>query len=388
MVELVAHAPALSAARLRIDAARARMGSAGKFPNPEIEAMVSRKQSPMETMPMYEVSVRQPLPKAGERAADRDRVAAGVSMAQAEYALMAGEMAAETAMALAEAETATRRADVLAIQMARVQRVLGTVEIRIGTGQGRLGELLALRTQIASMQLMIARDRTMAATALSDARSRLGLADDAILPAYFAPIATDVILDSAPALRMAEARIQEAHAMGRMARAEAKPMTAIGLRLEREQDSMGNTDTIGIAFMMEIPWRSRGYARADEQAARTEAHASRADARANTFQIMAALKSIERAEKLAALTAQLADDTQTRVDAEYESIVSSASAGTMSDESTVLMVLDILEKSTNAQLQRIDAEGAVRVARAELWRYLPVETFINSSTDYHEEPND
>jgi hypothetical protein len=35
----------------------------------------------------------------------------------------------------------------------------------------------------------------------------------------------------------------------------------------------------------------------------------------------------------------------------------------------------VLEKNTDAQLQVIDAEGAARTARAELWRYVPARFF-------------
>ena len=55
-------------------------------------------------------------------------------------------------------------------------------------------------------------------------------------------------------------------------------------------------------------------------------------------------------------------------------MVRSASAGTPG-ESTILQTVEILEKVTDAELQVVRADTAVRTARAELWRYLPATQF-------------
>jgi cobalt-zinc-cadmium efflux system outer membrane protein len=375
LAAVVSAAPSLAAARARAEAARARLGSAGRFPDPEIEGMLSRKNTREEVMPMWEITVRQPLPKAGERAADRDRAGAVMAMAEAEFTLMAGEMTTDVAMALAEAETARNRVTVLNEQIARTERVLASVDARLATGQGRLGDRLVLQTRIAAMQLMVERDIRMAEDAVSEVRGRLGLKPDATLPVFAAPRSEDISIDQAAALTLANAKAIEARAMGRMARASAKPMTAVGLRFEREEESMGNVDTIGIAFMTELPWRGRRYARADERAAQAEANASLAEADAAKYRIAAAISRVERARRLAATARRLAEETQSRLDAEYDTLVRAAGAGGMSNDSTVLMILEVLEKNTEAQLQVIDAEGSARVAQAELWRYVPARFF-------------
>ncbi len=375
LVSAVTRAPALTAARARVDAARARLGVAGRFPDPTLEGMVSRKSTPMENMPMWELNIRQPLPKAGERAADRDRAHAIVAMAEAEFAVMAGEMATDTAMALAEAATAQRRVDALAVQIDRTKRVLSTIDARIATGQGRFADRLALQTRIAGMQLMFERERRMSEDALSEARGLLGLNPEAPLPAFAALATADIDPEHAPALSVAEAKTAEARAMARMARASAKPMTAVGLRFEREQERMGNNDTIGLAFMTELPWRGRRYARAEERAAQAEATAALADADTTRYRIVAALSRVERAERLAEVSQRLAQETHRRLDAEYDTLVRSAGTSTMGNDSSVLMILEVLEKTTDAQLQAIDAEGSALVARAELWRYSPAHRF-------------
>jgi hypothetical protein len=280
-------------------------------------------------------------------------------------------------MALAEAETAQRRTQALAAQIVRTEQVLSTVDARIATGQGRLADRLALQTRIAGMQLMAERDRRMAEDALSEARARLGLRADEPLPAFAVPSSSEIDPAHAPTLTMAEAKSAEARAMARMARASARPMTAVGVRFEREQERMGNNDTIGVAFMTELPWRGRRYARAEEIAAQAEATAALAEASATSYRITATLGRVERAERLADLARRLAQETQKRLDAEYDTLVRSAGTGGMGNDSSVLMLLEVLEKTTDAQLQVIDAEGAARIARAELWRYVPAAHFQN-----------
>ena len=138
---------------------------------------------------------------------------------------------------------------------------------------------------------------------------------------------------------------------------------------------MGNNDTIGIAFMSELPWHSRRYARAEERAARAEAVAAVAEAETTRHRIAAALARVARAERLAEVSRRLATETQQRLDAEYDALVRAAGTTGMGGDSSVLMILEVLEKSTDAQLQLIDAEGAARTARAELWRFVPARHF-------------
>ncbi len=372
-----AQSPALHAAHARAEAARARAGAAGRLPDPEIEGMYSRAREPMgEDYPMWEINLRQPLPKAGERAADRERAAAVVSMAEADYAVMAGELCADVAMALAEADAARARADLFARQIERVERVLAAIDARLASGSGRIAERLALQTRIASLRLSLEQDTRMADDALAEARGRLGLPPDAALPPFSAPTSAEIDADNLPSLSLASAKAAEARAMARMARASSRPMTAVGLRFEREEQSMGNMDTVGVSFMTEIPFRSRGYARAEERAARSEENAARSEAEASRHRARAAVSRAERAERLAGVSRRLAEETAARLDAEYDSLVRSAgAAGGMGGEIPVLMVLEILERQTDTRIQIIDAEAAARVARAGLWNHAPASLF-------------
>lgn len=373
----VRQAPVLAAMRQRLNAARARTESSGRLADPEIEGMGARMVGPMdERATMWEINLRQPLPKAGERAADRERAQAVVAMAAADYAVMAGEMAADTAMALAEAEGANVRIQLLQTQIARLEAVLRSIEVRLATGNtGSIADRLTVQTRVASMQLMIEEERKMADDALADARGRLGLKPDDALPAFAAPAIADVRLEDAAAVRLAAARGDEANAMIKMARASARPMTAVGLRFEQERRAMGDDNTVGIAFMSEIPWRGRRYARAETRAAEAERNAAHADADGARYRISATLTRINRAERLAEMARRLGTDTLARLRAEYDTLLNAAGTGRM-PESSVLQIVELLEKSTDAELQIVRANTAALAARAELWRYVPVTHFL------------
>ncbi len=258
-----------------------------------------------------------------------------------------------------------------------MQSGLGAIEARLATttsgmGGSRLADKLTLQTRIAAMQLMVEEERRMIGDALAEARGRLGLAPDAPLPAFAVPAPAEIDAASAPTVRLAAARAVEADAMLKMARATANPMTALGLRFERESTAMGDDDTFGIAIMSELPWRGRRTSRAQAKAAEAERIAAQADGSAATYRISSAIARVERAERLAASARRLSDETLTRTQAEYDTVIRAASAGNPG-ESTVLMTVELLEKATDAELQVIAAERAARVARAELWRYVPVE---------------
>lgn len=375
LLRAVAEAPALTAASRRATAARERLGAAGRLRDPEVEGMASRMNGPMgERGTMYELNVRQPLPRKGERAADRERAQAGIALADADFALLAGEIAAETTLALAEADGAQQRIRVLETQLGRLDAALRSLEVRLAAGGTvRLADRLTLQTRSAALQLLIEEDRRLLEDALAAARGRLGLPPAAPLPAYHAPTATQIVPAAAAAIQQAAARADEAAAMARVARASGQPMTAVGLRLERERTGMGDENTVGIAFMSEIPWRSRGYARAEVRAAEAERAAAQSDASALRFRIATALARVERAARLADTARRLAAETRARLEAQYDSLLRSAGVGSTPGESTVLQAVDILEQVSTSELQVIRADTDLRAAQAELWRYAPVE---------------
>lgn len=379
LLPAVLAAPTLQAVARRTEAARARIDASGRFPDPEVEGMISRMDGPMGgRATMFELNLRQPLPRRGERMADRERAAAGVSMAEADFALMAGDLAAGVAMALADAAAADARAALLETQRARLQAVSSSLETRLAAGTSvRLADRLALDTRLAAMTLEMERERRMAEDARAEVRGRLGLASDAALPAFAAPSAREIDPSAAAVSRVASARAREADAMVQMAKASARPMTAVGLRLERERTGMGDEDIVGVAFMSEIPWRSRRYAAAEVLAAGSDREAALAEGDAARFRIHTIVTRVARAERLAETARRLAEETRRRLEAEYDALVRTAAAGNSGD-STVFQLVELLEQATDTELQVVDAEFTASAARAELWRHLPAERFLTT----------
>jgi cobalt-zinc-cadmium efflux system outer membrane protein len=377
LLDAVARAPALEAARQRIDAARARAVAAGRLADPEIEAMNSRVNADAmgENRDMWELTVRQPLPRRGERAAERDRATAQITLAEADYALAAGEVAADVALLLAEAEGADARIRLLETQHARLAASLRSLELRLAAGNAvRLADRLSVQSRAASLQLALDEARRAAADARASARGRLGLPPVAPLPGFAAPAPSDINPAASPALGAAQARVAEATALGRMTRARANPMTSVGVRFERERSSMGFQDTLGFAVSSEFPFRSRHFARADARAAEADRAAALADATAARHRIASVLSRVERADRVAATARQLAAETQSRLDAEHETLNRAVSVNLgagMTGDSAVLHAVDILDQSTGLQLRIIEADTAARLARAELWRHAP-----------------
>ncbi|MCE2862884.1 MAG: hypothetical protein RIR76_2525 [Verrucomicrobiota bacterium] len=386
LLSAVTGSPALESARRRIDAAQARVGAAGRLADPELEAMGSRANRPgtVDDRSMWELSVRQPLPRRGERAADRERATAVVSMAEAELAMVAGDTAADAAMALAEAEGARARVALLETQRSRLGTALASLDARLAAGATvKLADRLTLRSRIAALELTIEETRRNAADAEAAARMHLALASEAPLPPFAAPEISTIRAEGSPAVALAEARATEASATGRMARVGANPMTAVGLRFEREGGGSSAQDTIGLAVSSEIPWRSRAYARAGSRAAEAERAAAQADAETARRRVTNATGRAARAEQLANAARRLADDTRRRLEAEHEILsgtVSVGSAGSMGGDSAVLHAVDILERTAETQLRIVEAETAARTARAELWRHVAAGKLLDSAT--------
>jgi hypothetical protein len=258
--------------------------------------------------------------------------------------------------------------------------LLQSIESRLAAGTStRIGDRLTVLSRIAILELAIDTAQRDAADAESVARGRLGLTPEAPLPEYSAPAASEVSMFDAATLQLASARVAGAEANGRFARASGNPATAIGLRLERERWNVGNEDTIGLAFSSELPFRSRRYARAEVRAAEADRAAAQADAVAARHRISSTVSRAERAERLAATARRLAGETQSRLASEHDAVSRAAAVGVagMAGESAVLHAVDILDKTTETQLQVVEAETSARTARGELWRFVSARRLLS-----------
>jgi cobalt-zinc-cadmium efflux system outer membrane protein len=373
-VDAVRHAPSVIAARDRTDAARIRATAAGRWADPELEGMVARRETPMDEMPMWGAALQQPLPKWGERGAQRALARAQLDMARAEADLKAGDVAMQVARALLAGDAAQQRMELQARVLERAQRAQTAAETRLGVGQGRIGETLALQSRITALRLTIDQEQQRIDDAETRARQLLGLADETALPSCDVPAIDRIRPELAPGLRMLEAQKAEADAMAAMARASARPMTAIRIEFEREEAEEGDENTAGIALMTELPWNSRRYARADVRAALAERDGREAEADALRRALDADRAQAARLERLAERTRASVAETRQRIEREYASLIHASGSAGMQEGSSILMLLELIDRDAELEMTRIEAETEARMARAELWPYTPLLT--------------
>jgi cobalt-zinc-cadmium efflux system outer membrane protein len=367
LVRSLAGSPAIQAAQERVDAARLASGAAGRLPDPMLGIGLARTSTASERWPMYDLVLEQPLLRWGERDARRATAAAGIAMSQAEVRDMLGEVAAEVAAMLADAEEARATLAVVASQIQRTAAIQATIAARVATGASTIAEQLTVQSRLAA--LAVERDtlERMVADAEQEVRGRLGLAPTAPLPPFAAPDRAAIAMDRVPGVIAAQARSAEAVAMHREARASRYPETAVGVRYGRERQPGDPMTTIGVEFRMSLPvWQG---ASADlEDAAQARLRAARREISAWEFRARALLGRAERAATVAATARAAANGTRGRLDAEYEAMLRSAAT---QGGTSLIQVLDVLDRLGEAERLVIEAEAAARQAEAGLWRLAP-----------------
>jgi hypothetical protein len=370
----LAGAPALAAARHRLDAAQLRAGTRGRLADLELEAMGTSLRDPGlgGRREAYELTLRQPLPRPGERASDRTLGATATRMAEAELAAAAADLAATVAGLLAEALAARERSAVNLGQAARLDAALGGLEARLtASGTTGLAERLALQSRRTALRLAAAEDARAAADAEAEARTRLGLAPEAPLPAFAAPDPASIQPAQTAAAAVARARAADAEAAARFARTSTAPATAVGLRLERERMGTGFLNGVGLVFSTDLPARRGETARAEARAATAERQAALAEEDVSRRQARADLDHAARAAAFAEESRRLAAEITGRLEAEHEAVNRAFAAARPGQDSALLHALDILDRTTAVRLQVITAEAALRARQAALWRHVP-----------------
>lgn len=366
-VTALTHAPAVLAAQERITAARRAEGAAGRLPDPMLGAGLSRTSTAMDSWPMYGVAIEQPLPRWGERAAERAQAGAESAASVAELMDVLGETAAEVATLLAEAGSARARSALVDAQISRSSSVRAAAESRVASGTGSSAELLAVTSRLAALAVERATLQREAVDAEEEARGRLGLPATAPLPPFAAPDHAAIVADRVPGILAARAREAGAAAMFEAARATRHPETAVGLRYEREEQPGDPMDTVGIEFRVSLPvWQ--GASRDLELAASARQRAARRDEAGWRFRIRTVLGRAERAAEVAAAARTAARDTAGRLDAEYAAVIRAAA---VQGGVGLVQALDILDRLAEAERQVIEAEAAARLAEAGLWRLAP-----------------
>lgn len=373
------HAPEMQATEHRLYAAHARIDSSAQFPDPQIASMISNVALPSgrENL-MWEVGIQQPLPQAGARSADRARAEARLDLADLQRAALLGKLATFTTQKLVEIQATEARISLLKDQQERTRQLLDSLDAQVATANAGIAARLSLQSRIDALELELAHNAQAGEDALSAVQNRLALQSiDSLREPVNSPL-DSVRPEESPSYQIALKRSSEANARMRMARADAHPRSAIGFRFSREQEAMGNKDTVGIAFSTDLPWRAQGYAKAETRAARAEVHAYESDAQAENDSIQTLLARVKRAEAFAVTTERLTQSTLKRLESEYQALLTALSTGDANNENRVvslLMLLDVLDRKTDMHMQAINARALADQAHAELWTHAPIELF-------------
>lgn len=366
----VRRAPVVAAAAQRVDAERWRVEAAGRWADPEVEGMAAQSTS-SSSGERWELTVRQPLSRSGERSADRQRARANAGLAEAEYGELSADLASELAAGLAEAAAARERVRVMQQQRERLQVAKGSVESRLSAaGRARLADRLAIESRLTALRLEEVREERRAIDAEMSVRADLGLADADLLPDFAAPTLAQLDVAHSPAQMRVEARVAEADAAARLAQTATAPATSVGLRLERERTMQGRDDMAGLMFSTDLPFQRRRSARIELRAVDAMRAAAVREAEAVASRARAAVARWERAVSTLTLVRQLTRETRERLQGQQDALLRAVGVGGGEADSPILSLVDLFDQQSELDRRLIEVEAEARIAQAALWRYV------------------
>lgn len=280
--------PTLAAERLRIDAARADLITAGTLPNPTLST--SRQRGTPGEASEREVAIEQPLPIFGQRGLRQENARLGIRTTQAQRDAAVADMlrtAARAYIALQvaqERERSWREAEADFERAARI--VIGQVEA------GARSRYERTRIEVEAAAIASRTDELQAATAEAAAQLAALVGTPGWRPVAAGRPALPPVLpgtgvlwlqaqERLPAVRAALAEEAQARQRIEVERREAWPVPAIGVG--RLRDGEGRHNIIGVSVTIPLFDRNQGpiaraRAEADEQRLRREAVLREAEA--------------------------------------------------------------------------------------------------------------
>ncbi len=367
LLEAVFRSPEVLAAREEVEAAEADSRGAGLLADPQLEGMASRVEMPEGENPMWEARLTQPLSRGGERRAQRQRALARVHTRRAELAQTLAETHAQAAGLRIQADAAAAREALLRAQAERMHFLLDALDTRAAVAQASASERLRAESALEDLRLWAEEESRIQHDALDALRSLLGLPDEAPSPPL-PPLPDEVAdPDKSPAALVLSARRDERLAEAAIARASARPMGAIALRVQREETNQGDLDQVGIAFMTDLPFRARRAADASLEAIEHDLSALGQRRESLRLRIDADLRRAARAAELAEHTRRVAGQTRARIEAETQALL--RTAGTERAPDALERYVDLLERLTRSELRALTAQAEADTAQAGLLRY-------------------
>lgn len=358
----LAAAPQVRALVAERQALRHLEGVAGRLADPQLGLGYARKRTPMEHMPMYELSLEQPLPRWGERDAARAMAASATRMSEAGIASEVAQLAGEIATELAELDGLQAQLSEGEAQSERLVALARVLDARVASGDASVLDRLMLDTRRERLALRLDDLRRQVADRSAAIRGRLALAPTDALPAFTAPLPDQIDPAQTPLALAAAARREEATAQLQAARAMGHPETAVGVRAEREATDGGNEDTIGVTVSISLPL-ARGAIDAGEEAAHARLRVAERQAEAARWRATTAVDSARRAIAQAERADRLAENLLTRAHQEHKTVNAALATG----GADLTAVLDLHDHLAELRLAVIEARVQAAQARAGLW---------------------
>lgn len=311
--------PRVRAADARADAAEARIASASRPPDPQLQLGFMNRSLPglglSDPLGMTQLQLMQMIPFPGKLG-----IASGVALAQSEVQLARAvdvrwDVRARAAMAYYEIAMLDRSLVVAAETQRLVRNLAETSRSMYGVGAGRQADVLRSQVEIGRMDEEIERMRVERESAVArlnaildrDATSPVGATAFPAFPERLPPV--DSLVEEAqrsrPMVRAGEAEVRAAASSVRLARREIWPDLQVGVQYgQRPMD--GGTDRMAslmLGINLPVFARSRQFAmRREAEAMHLMATADlaemRADTRGRVGQLYAA---VERSRRLSTL---------------------------------------------------------------------------------------
>jgi outer membrane protein TolC len=311
--------PRIAVANAFARAAAARVPSASRLPDPQVQFGWMNYELPqfrqMAGLGMTQLQLMQMVPLAGKRRLAGELESARADAASARVGDTEFDVRSRTSMAFYDLYAADEAVTV----MQRTRRVLKDVadiaRQMYEVGDGRQADVLRATVELARMDEEIIRMETMASVMRSRINALLARPDSThigtpLLPTFAeTPLAVDSLMQLAevnrPMIRAGARDVAVAEAAERVARREVWPDLQVGVQLGRQSGSDGPQRMGSLMLGMSVPIYAgnRQYKMRDEAAAMREmASAELASMRAETRgSVAAAHANLMRARRLAEL---------------------------------------------------------------------------------------
>ena len=362
----IAHAPRVAAARMRHEAARAAANAAGVLPDPMLDAQYMRM--PDDSMYGFGgmVELGQTFPRWGERDGMRAMAAAEVAMADADLAMVRGDILARLAMYHAQARAAQAKASAYRENARRAENLAELIaKSAAATGGARLAEVLTLHSRAQTLEVTAREAQIAAADALGRGRALLGLPLSAEVIDPGLPEVAQVDVTRNPRLRLAMAAHLQAQAQLIIASSRSRP--EVGVRAGWQREGREAYDEYRVGVSIAIPVRPSAWRGAEEAALRRQ-DAADLDAAGANAEADELLARVGRAGEQAVRARVVANDTKQRLGLELETLASGAATG---EQGSTAMLFERLDMLANTEVMAVMAEADAAMAAAELWMLMP-----------------